>query len=952
MLFVLYLVVLNSQQSWTNYQISNTMFPSNPYKHITIDKNGNKWIATQSNGILRFDGTNWDVIDTSNTPSLKSNMINHLFFDTRDDLWISTISGGLHRKLANGSWEIFDTATQCPANDVYFPSNDINCVTEDSLGNIYVATRNGFARMEYKKDDQVFHFLVFNRTVFPALPSNEITAVQIQEINPDNHHVWLGTTNGLVRVIAAKNTTGGSWEYSFSIYNTNNSPLTGNGITGIMIDNIGHKWISVYNWQQNEGGGVIKISSAEEIILPEDWTVFNTQLPSNNIRSMAYEVVADESTLHWFTTHNGIARFNGTDWSVFSTNTVPNLPTDDLYGIAVEGSLKWFGTHYNMMRFDNTNWVHFDYLSAGIPNNHIQSMAFNPENTLVKWIGTANGLTRFNGSNWRVYNVSNSLLPTNDIRSLVVDKTGFLWIGTSQFNNLGGGLVKLNVNNDAMTVYRTSDSPLPWNNITKIAVCSLDKKWIATLGGGLMSLQQVGTEDIWDRYSKNGQGLPSDNIHDVFISDEDYKWIGTDAGIAVLHNTNNLVIREYNINNSDLPSNNIRKIKQDREGYIWAVTANGLSKLVDDKWLLFNTTGLSNNAILDIDFDVDNIKWITTNQGLFRTNEVDWSVYNTSNTPELLSTNLTFISIEDVEIDEKIYSYKWFGSQNIGLTVFRNGQQEFANGSYISVMQHPFISNSLKITGVVNNFRVSDVRFQINNITRENSEIAHNMWLCEHLVDVDSNIRIAFRFTHAGGDSTLVRNINVSRMLNTGNPVDIGGGAYLDVLNNLDKEEWVMVDNSESFLSFPTLNNYFLDNLVLLASEGHIIQKRNINDVDWTTVYEKQTIVNSTEQYRLVKNTDILDFSLSNLRNYPNPFNPTTTIFFTLNMESDNVNVDIYDLRGRKVKTVFQGGLKPGEHRFVWDGLNQLDREVSSGVYFIRVKSDATTLNRRIVLMK
>ena len=58
------------------------------------------------------------------------------------------------------------------------------------------------------------------------------------------------------------------------------------------------------------------------------------------------------------------------------------------------------------------------------------------------------------------------------------------------------------------------------------------------------------------------------------------------------------------------------------------------------------------------------------------------------------------------------------------------------------------------------------------------------------------------------------------------------------------------------------------------------------------------------------------------LTNYPNPFNPTTTIAFSL-AEKSSVELSIYNIRGQKIKTLVTGMVDSGEHRIEWDGTGQ-----------------------------
>ena len=85
--------------------------------------------------------------------------------------------------------------------------------------------------------------------------------------------------------------------------------------------------------------------------------------------------------------------------------------------------------------------------------------------------------------------------------------------------------------------------------------------------------------------------------------------------------------------------------------------------------------------------------------------------------------------------------------------------------------------------------------------------------------------------------------------------------------------------------------------------------------------------------------------------NYPNPFNPETTILFSLENEG-HVSIDIYNIRGQKVKGLVNENLKSGNHQVIWNGVDDNGRPVSSGVYFYRMNTDAQTSTKRMVLMK
>ncbi len=90
--------------------------------------------------------------------------------------------------------------------------------------------------------------------------------------------------------------------------------------------------------------------------------------------------------------------------------------------------------------------------------------------------------------------------------------------------------------------------------------------------------------------------------------------------------------------------------------------------------------------------------------------------------------------------------------------------------------------------------------------------------------------------------------------------------------------------------------------------------------------------------------------------NFPNPFNPTTTICFDLAGEVGEkipVTLDIYNLRGQKVKTLIDGPYPCGKGtKVLWDGLDDRGKSVSSGVYFYRLATPTNTFNAKALLLK
>ena len=87
------------------------------------------------------------------------------------------------------------------------------------------------------------------------------------------------------------------------------------------------------------------------------------------------------------------------------------------------------------------------------------------------------------------------------------------------------------------------------------------------------------------------------------------------------------------------------------------------------------------------------------------------------------------------------------------------------------------------------------------------------------------------------------------------------------------------------------------------------------------------------------------------LRNYPNPFNPSTTIVFNV-VEPGMTELIVYDLLGRNVNTLVNSYHAPGTYRVQWGGRDSNGNSVGSGLYFYTLKSGGRTLTRKMTLLK
>ena len=147
-------------------------------------------------------------------------------------------------------------------------------------------------------------------------------------------------------------------------------------------------------------------------------------------------------------------------------------------------------------------------------------------------------------------------------------------------------------------------------------------------------------------------------------------------------------------------------------------------------------------------------------------------------------------------------------------------------------------------------------------------------------------------------------------------------------------------------------------------------------DIDWEEVEIDLSVYSGTAQLRFVMGsagmitgegwyiddvyytnpTGISDSSIvpavtSLYGNYPNPFNPSTTISYSLSNDT-HVNIEIYNMKGQKVKTIKNEQQSAGDHIVVWNGKDDNGKHTASGVYFYKMRAGKFTQTKKMILMK
>jgi len=158
----------------------------------------------------------------------------------------------------------------------------------------------------------------------------------------------------------------------------------------------------------------------------------------------------------------------------------------------------------------------------------------------------------------------------------------------------------------------------------------------------------------------------------------------------------------------------------------------------------------------------------------------------------------------------------------------------------------------------------------------------------------------------------------------------ITGNDYVEVPTNWTEYiyDLSVYDNQNVYIGIRCVSNdafiFFADDISIHGEGGHIVS----ND----------------DELAPVVRTELKG-------NYPNPFNPETTIAYSVK-ETLPVTIEIYNLKGQKVTTLVNETLVPGNYSIVWKGLDDNNHPVASGVYFFKMNAGKYSSTKKMIMMK
>ena len=325
------------------------------------------------------------------------------------------------------------------------------------------------------------------------------------------------------------------------------------------------------------------------------WTA-NEGLPQNSAAS----IKQTRDGYIWFATQEGLARFDGLEFTVFDRTNTKELPAAWMVRIFEdsEGGL-WMrpvGYAPGMVRHVGGKFTRYD-TTNGLPHNRV--IAGTTDSSGTTWLGTLNGLAEYKEGKFKTYTVRDGL-PADTIPSLGTDRKGNLWIGTVRgIARLSGGKIEA----------LTGTKEFPDTILQRVNLgsnCYEDRSGRVWMNSPTHLIAY--RDGIATRFDKKAV-LSDPNILSFHEDARGTIWIGTAAG---LNSYADGKFSKFNVS-AGQSENRINIIREDKNSDLWLATGKGIARFADGKFELYqHADGLSDDGVQDMLIDTEGSIWVST----------------------------------------------------------------------------------------------------------------------------------------------------------------------------------------------------------------------------------------------------------------------------------------------------------------------------------------------------
>jgi len=523
--------------------------PQNSVHAIAQTRDGYLWVGTRE-GLARFDGVRFMLVDETAAPELKLGWITALLAARDGSLWIACDGFGVTR-LKAGSFTRFSETNG-------LPSNQTRCLAEGSEGSIWIGTEGGLVRhkdggfrsftdknglpdisIRALCEDRQGVIRIATRWGLSSLTSNgDISTVSfgvgavanaLKSVCEDRQgNIWVSSNEGVTR----EGTMGRSF---YSV----NEGLPDELATAIYEDRAGRIWVGTYS-------GVACLVEGKVVSQPMGEVGFG---------ELVYTIFEDREANLWIGGRDGLYRLQPARFTTFSTqeglsgNNVMSVCEDQsgamCLGIWGGGLNRLKGNRVTILSStnglthdvvlalhqarDSSLWVGMDFggglnrLHEGRRDVYTQQQGLigpvirviHEDRQQALWVGTSRGLSVLRSGKFSSYTTDQGLAGTN-VMVITEDHNGRMWIGTE------GGLSRWD---DGRFVNFTEQQGLSHNFVHAIHEDSEHALWIGTKGG--LSRMKDGK---FTRYT-SANGLFSDEIYEIIEDDSGHFWMSCRKGI-------------------------------------------------------------------------------------------------------------------------------------------------------------------------------------------------------------------------------------------------------------------------------------------------------------------------------------------------------------------------------------------------------------------------------------
>jgi ligand-binding sensor domain-containing protein len=407
--------------------------------------------------------------------------------------------------------------------------------------------------------------------------------------------------------------------------------LTSNRLTGVAAAPDGSLWFSAHT-------GLSRYDGA-------DWTTFTTQngLASDNVRDL---VIRLDGAV-WVATAGGVNRYDGYEWKTFTAgNTLYGLISDDVRALAFAPKGLWAITPSGVSFYNGNDWQAYEYPDE-LAGDEVWDAAAAPDGSI--WIGTRVGLRHFDGATWERLTVRDGLLD-NAVHALVVTDDSAVWIG---YGDAGLGLTRY----DGFTFQTfTLTDGLIDDHVQSLTVGAAGELWIGAAHG----LSRF-DGSAWKNFVPPSE-IPTNSVRSLLAARQAV-WIASEGGVSRYDNSGWKLYTTAD----GLTRNDTYALAPGPNGsplVAYETPALGLSHLTGtDIWqsLACHPTPLSAHVNAGASAPDGSI-WFATDKGVSRYQNGEWQTFT-------LADGLPDVAIQTLAVGDD--GTVWIGSAR-GLAAFRD----------------------------------------------------------------------------------------------------------------------------------------------------------------------------------------------------------------------------------------------------------------------------------------